>query len=731
MQSPESDITAHTPPEKHRHWFFLLSILTPLVFSLFILARRSRYFFTDDKIADSIPKAFDIGRLLRQGEIPWLSTNMMNGGAYAIEYQYAVFNPVRLLIDFSLPSFSDYAVAAWFIAAVYMVIIGMAGFILGRNLGLRAAESLTLSTIISVGFYSIYWNASSWLVTFAGFCWLVCGLAFLAGIVHGERDKLRMNLIALFFIYYLCLTAGRPAAVVALATASIVVLVHLFWVRKDHKTAYALLAMGSAGALCAMPALLPLFSVSEIGTRSSSFSNKKNFLVAPLDGLISFSDPTYYPFLRTYGGYKLVKAPSFYTAWFLLPLLCIIDFSWQKFKDSGAWIWATLALIYILAAMGPDSAGFLRYPLRYVPYFQMCFAALLLFSLRQFGFKITQGRIKLVYFLLFLQCIHSIQSNPKGTGITILTTLAIAWLATKLFQRIKNHLDIGVFLYLTSLLVLVIVFLIHKEGRGHDWGFPADTALTAPLGRDAGNYTLFYGGYVDSHAKPNPHYEYRIASTGALVGDRSINGYTPVGHKGFREVLKIDDHGNFGRKSAIAKKLFHRDEHTGLTSAQLMRIDRVIVRQGIRTQDFLKYRNKDFSFLSKGEHTRTFDYRKNYDLPGLVSWVSPNTQVSSLDECQFQHSNECLQVTKTTGQGGEVIFARLWFPGYAAFLDGEELEVSAHRNLWTKVDLPPAARGKLVLKYAPPKLSIGLWLAALGLLVFTATVVVLRRKVQE
>ena len=725
MQNLKHDIYDNSSKEKNTPFFFFLSLITPILFSLFILLRRSRYFFVDDKISDSIPKAYDIGRMLRQGEIPWLSTNIMNGGAYAIEYQYAVFNPVRLLIDFTLPSFDDYAIAAWFVTAVYLALIGVAGFILGRNLGLRNAESLTLSTVIAINFYSIYWNASSWLVTFAGFCWLVCGLAFLAGIVH--ENKVRANLIGLFFVYYLCLTAGRPAAVIALAVASIIVLIHLFFSRKIHSTGYTLLSVGTAASLCATPALLPLFSVAEIGTRSSSFSNKHNFLVAPLDGLITFSDPSYAAFFRNYGGYQLQKAPSFYAAWFLLPLLCIIDFSQQKLKNSGAWVWATLAILFALIAMGPDRAGFLRYPLRYVPYFQVCLTAFLLLSVKNCGFKITRNRIWLLSALLLFQCIHSIQSRPSKAWIIILATLIVAALSAALLSRIKKHLNLGMFLYITSLLVLVVVFLIHKHGRGNDWGFPEDASLTSPLGRGDGNYTLFYGGYVNSKDKPNPHLEYRIASTGMLAGDRTINGYTPIGHKGFRSILKIDDHGNFRHNSKIAKKLFLRDTHTGLTHAELMRVDRIIARTGRRAKDTKKYLASNFIRTEKTKHTRIFDYKGHYSLPGLVSWVSDKTQVTSIPDCKFKHSRECVQVLQTPAQGGEIIFSRLWFPGYKAYLDDQKLKVSAYKSFWVKVDLPPSAQGKLVLKYAPPGLSAGLWLASLGMLLFVLTMIFFNR----
>ncbi|MCK5353611.1 MAG: hypothetical protein KAJ63_00720, partial [Methyloprofundus sp.] len=167
-----------------------------------------------------------------------------------------------------------------------------------------------------------------------------------------------------------------------------------------------------------------------------------------------------------------------------------------------------------------------------------------------------------------------------------------------------------------------------------------------------------------------------------------------------------------------------------LTHAELMRVDRVIARTGSRSKDTEKYLANNFTRTGKTKHTRIFDYKGNYSLPGLVSWVADKTQVTTAADCQFKHSRECVQLVQTPAQGGEIIFARLWFPGYKAYLNDQELEVSAYKSFWVKVDLPPSAQGKLILKYAPPGLKSGLWLASLGLSLFVFTMIFSKRWVR-
>ena len=61
---------------------------------LLLLVRNHRYYFTDDRLSETIPKAMESGRLVLAGRWPWLTTGIVNGSGYSVEYLDGVFNPL-------------------------------------------------------------------------------------------------------------------------------------------------------------------------------------------------------------------------------------------------------------------------------------------------------------------------------------------------------------------------------------------------------------------------------------------------------------------------------------------------------------------------------------------------------------------------------------------------------------------------------------------------------------
>jgi hypothetical protein len=699
---------------KERHLtiaLFLLSVLAPMLFTIYMFLLNDRYFFIDDKISDMLPKLYDIGMLLRNGEFPILTTNIMNGSAYALEYQYAVFNPVNLILSYILPSFKNFTVAGWFISAIHLSLSGLGAFILARNIGLRGMQALTLSLLFALNYHGLYWNASAWYGPLIGSTWVIFGIAFLAGMVYS--DKPLRNAIGLFFAYSLCITSGWPFAVIAIAITSIFILFHLIFFKKDYYLSACIIIVGLSSIMVSSAALISFFSAAEVATRYSAFENVTNFLVAPLDGLISFFDPSYSAFMNNWGGgYRLQQNPQFYVGWFLLPLLLMINWSKEKIISTGVWMWGGLMLVFLLTCMGPERLGVLRFPIRSIPYFHFFLILFLMAAAKECGLSITKQRMQLFLFVLVFQSIHSVQSNPSQAIHLFFSALIILAFSIIFFYLVHKKRNYSPFLWFSSLFIFAVILYVIPHGRGADWGLPGDSNTVNPLGRE--NYTLFYGHYVDSNAIPNPHLEYRVATTALLGGDRSINGYTPIGHQGFRKILKISDHGNF--EELCADKLFEIDSKTQLSHAELMRIDRIIALSGPWAIDIEQHITDKFALKKTSAHTLTFDYINEYSYPGLVSWVSPSTIIEEEMACEFKQTQECFNVTNTPAEGGEIIFARLWFPGYSAYLDGKKLEVTTHKSFWVTVKLPPSAKGQLLLKYTLPKANLIVYLMLFGTL---------------
>ncbi|MEK7990311.1 MAG: hypothetical protein VSS52_004840 [Thiotrichaceae bacterium] len=702
---------------------FVLSALVPMLFTIYMLLLNGRYFFIDDKVSDMFPKLYDMGMLLRNGEFPILTTNIMNGSAYALEYQYAVFNPVNLILSYILPSFKSFAVAGWFISAIHLSLSGLGAFMLARNVGLRGMQALTLSLLFALNYHGLHWNASAWYGPLIGSTWVIFGIAFLAGIVY--LDKPIRNTIGLFVAYSLCITSGWPLAVIAVAITSIFVLFHLTFLKKDYYLSTLIIIAGISSVMVSSAALISFFSAVEVATRPSAFENIANFLVAPLDGLITFFDPSYSAFMNNWGGgYSLQQNPQFYVGWFLLPLLLMINWSKEKIINTGVWVWGGLMLVFLLTCMGPERLGVLRFPIRSIPYFHFFLILFLMVSAKECGLSVTKQRVQLFLFVLVLQCIHSLQSNPSQAILLFFSTFIILAFSIIFFYMVHKERNYSPFLWFSSLFIFAVILYAVPHGRGVDWGIPSDSNTVNSLGRE--NYTLFYGHYVDSNAIPNPHLEYRVATTALLGNDRSINGYTPIGHKGFREILKISNHGNF--EELCADTLFEIDSKTQLSHAELMRVDRIIALKGSWAIDIEQHITDKFALKKTAAHTLTFDYINEYSYPGLVSWISPSTIIEEEMACKFKQTQECLNVTNTPAEGGEIIFARLWFPGYSAYLDGKKLDVTTHKSLWVTVKLPPLAKGQVRLEYTLPKANLIIYLMLFGTLLFITSLFILNRR---
>src|SRR5262249_31578315 len=56
----------------------------------------------------------------------------------------------------------------------------------------------------------------------------------------------------------------------------------------------------------------------------------------------------------------------------------------------------------------------------------------------------------------------------------------------------------------------------------------------------------------------------------------------------------------------------------------------------------------------------------------------------------------------------EVIFARPWYPGYSATLDGRPLRLTAYRDMLPEVEIPPGSNGVLKVMYWPAGLTAAL-----------------------
>lgn len=673
-------------------------------------AQNRTFFFIDDRVNDTLPKLMDIGRAVGSGEWPWLTTDVVNSGAHAIEYQNAIFNPLLVALSVPLSRMDDMALAGFLLVLVHALLLAGAAAWLGRILGLSTSWTIAFAVSCSFQPYTVLWGAAAWLQAVTSFAWFV--LAVAAALAFHAEPRRRYGWTLLLATYG-CFTSGWPLAIPVLGLFVLTLLVVRLRDRGDLRSTAWLAAWAAGGAVCSLIAVYPLTRSVEFGARPSSISNDGNFNVVSIDGLLQFANPAYYGFLHSWNGYVRQELPHFYVAWFVLPVLAFLRF--ERLPNRAA-TWLRVALVMLaltgLAALGPERLKMFRVPSRFLQYssfFLLVVTAVLISSAR---FSFTARRLRLVLAGLALLALNALQADPQGVVRVLLFGLGSAALCAALYAcgrpaderpghtRTPRRPTGGTVAALGTVAVLVAIALLHQEGRGYEPRFPSDLSTLQPLSQR--DYTLFYGGYIpdDLEDAAGFYREYHPSNTGLMVGDRQVNGYSPIGHSAFRANFPMDEQGNFPPGAAEA---FDRvDPTTGLQMLELLRVDQIIALKGPWTDDL----EQGLAGGWRREETRRYTTvwrHAPYSLPGLVSYVSPGVGIAEQrPSCERSHLRECVPLTTAAATTGRVIFARLWFPGYSATFNGEPVPVESYSDMLVSVVVPPGSSGELVLSYRSP-----------------------------
>ena len=673
-----------------------------------LLAINPAFFFYDDMEHQHLPVMMEIGRRLREGHFPAVTDLSAFGGNLSGEYQYGLYNPVSLLIYRALPSFSNLAAAAAFLALSHYFILATGVFVLVLELGGRPLAAALAAVMMATNPFLAHWLASAWipgLIATAWFPWAIAAL-------HRSSTDARFIPLGAAAVY-LVNASGWPHAVVAMGITILVIFLLDPNIPRQrlHGGWFAALA----GCLASIPVWLPLVAFSGMSSRGSSFSDAQELFAPPLQSLLNPGFPTQLFMMNGFNGWERSSIPILFAGVAVLIVPALVRGDWWRSHSRDLVCWLALAAIFLVLTMGPSQMGPMRWSFRFLPYFHLTLCVLtgMLASHAQFD----RSRAALwralaccvVAFVVAWQATTSEESSHQQSFVLLATCAFAVW-------RLLDHPRVATITLIAMTLVTwgIVSVDYQRNTNLNELGAPRnseDYKLPPIVGKDDIVLTLVHSDPTSEHSIVTAGVQHGVytGNMGMLAGLKMVNGYSPLGPAGLARGLCMNQFGWTCRWAAgLLEKI---DPETRLTAWQLLGITRVVADKTDRRMKPPSINGASVCY--DDQYMRVLCFPRTYRYP--ITWSSEPISYTVLDTAA---STVRIAVTSDT-PGTDVVFARAWYPGLTARLDGRPVEVSRYQYDLVRVKLPKVDSGVLELHWGYPGI-VPAWIAIVASLVTIA-----------
>ena len=686
---------------------------------------NQRFFYVSDNQSQFFPAFFEIARLIKAGEAPWISLHSWAGGNLIGEYQYGIFNPVSLLLYLLISNLNDLAVASYLFVSVNVLVCVAGVYWLSRQVGVSAEYAALAAFAIGANNFLTYWHAAYWLPQYLSFAWFPWAMLFLLRSASNVKFVFASALAT-----YMVATSGYPNTVLALALITILLGV-LELYRSRSIGVLARIAIGPAlGIFLAAPALAPFVAhylasdravVSGIGEASYS---------GTLTGLFNFAFPSFLDVSRFFfldgRAYGVIESPIYFAAWF--PLAAAISFRWERIWEKRAepLRLLTLALVlFFFLSMMPDIQPF-RWSYKFIPFYHLfvVIAAAWMLSNRDLLALDSLRRRVLLSAFIFLFLL-STEYSPLYLSYHIFF-LGLLLLGVAIWCFFFHGTDSKLAGGIAAVSVAVAVATAFLWRTTDSGAGPSD----ARIPRNVSAMEQVYDGHAGENildistivATELSIYANQVPPGNVVyfVRGRFINGYTSLAQRGLYKIFCIKYVSSVC--PGVATRLFATDPRTRVSYADLLHLDRIIVQKGAHLDDFLNAKTNDWVKVAEAPDSQTFvRQRALKPLAGTIAWQPQGVRVMSTQEVSTQREVHSIYVD-AADFGRRVIFERAWYPGYEARLDGRRIRVVAHAGFMVAAVVPPGISGShtLTLAYRLPGAPETFVVAALAFLIAAA-----------
>ena len=639
--------------------------------------------------------------------MPWISDRTWHGGNLLGEGQFALFNPFSLALYAVVSLIPDKAFAALMFSGFHILVLSAGTYFFVINLGGRAALAAVAGFACATTSTMSYWYAAAWWNALVTDAWLMVSLAFWALFLAKGR-----GFVAAICFGALSMMSGWPHGWIALG-----ILIGIFsfaaYQSGDRKKSILILCGGIFTLLLASPAIAPLLDNAVLSERPSKVANDGD-MIGTLEAIVALSWPAYLPQIHRIYGW-IAEAPTSFAAWFVLPsLLACRHQLWRRRREPAIFAISVGVSVFILLSLGPQNLYFLRWPMRFISYYQVLLIVLatLLLSHKDACTEVSgSGRVLGLYAITMIYIGFS--SNPQQ--ISSLSSLAfVSVLALEFFRRqcLQKRLLTawGSLLITTAALFSLIHMLWPHHPNLPEWPGPDSVQGTPTMAGAAytENTMMIHRlvGEVGTSSLPS----------GAITlwtNARSINGYSAVPNAGIKKATCFNVWG-FSCRNALELLFEVPVAGIPLRRDQLFNLRRL----AIEKRQFKQPPNWPAEWRQVGEDSSVLVFERTSppaSQSGSVTWAEAPLSISaSAPNTSAMH--ESLQVENTSDKLLRIVFSRPTYSGVGISLNGTPLPIEPVDGVFLSTQIPPHAAGTLEVTYSPPFLRLTAVLAALALI---------------
>lgn len=720
----ESQLTSRHPPAGLGGAFVAGGAV--LALSSVLLWRDPSLFWNDDYELSILPVFADVARSWSEGHLPLLSPYSWICGNLAGEFQYgtfSVFINAAVVAIWKLPlTFPQQAAA---LSMSHLFFFGMGGYLLARGRRLSAPLATMVALVTAANGWVICWGATDWFGALGALTWLPWAWWGLERAFDPARGRWRFFWPAPFV--YLLVTGGFPYTVLMLGLLTGWLAVKSVCETRTLRSLWPAAFGSLLGAGMSSPAWLALFDYLRGSARQVQEAAEHWQWLVPPASLPGFILPAWTVDWSDFSTRMMPHTGVELACGLVAPvaLLAGLVASRGLLAKKIRWELALLATVLTISML--PSANVFRWSFRWLPFIHLALALCAGKALQYFAAHPASGSplrrvlvspgsaavalVGITAGAMYLKRAAWPEDWSSHWPLTV-TTLGLAslWAAAEMlparYRAVHGWAPAG----LTFAALLATYLSIPTNVGVPKYDLDQKLTKVSPLDPQR----LYLSIY------PEPEYAYRVGAIEGTVGQvvrpgstpmwaglRFINGYSPIRPAGVAREFDAAIHGELAPWS----REYLLDSQAGPDGKLAeLGVDGIVVATelGLEPQP-----PAEWELTHSSREGRVY-HRRGGTLPRVRAILSESDRsneqfaTAAVKLIEDSRNRVILDVEVAAGnQPALLTFARPYFRGYRASIDGHELPVRAHRGVMPAVEIPGGTSGRLVLKYRPRWLIAG------------------------